>query len=419
MATRSVFRLLYDVAPVNAGSKRYASTFVRQSMRPQAHPRSRLQLYRQAQRQQCRGQATTVELAKDLWRRHPYTVSLAAACILFASGCIVYANYLYSQYIIAAFHKYPEPVAQKLRKALYFTNTDLQPKEALKFYKQALEVANELGMDPFSNEIIGVKVQVAALMEKCQNYPKAIEVLEILKRDCLRWEVELGGLERNKEKRTRVLKQTIAVSIKLGELYSNEYVKEPKAAEERLVWAVEATLREKQRREAAGITDGEGEWMSNDEMGASMEALAHNYEEQDKHYLATPLFLQALSLKPTEDCHSVVLMNNLSISLAQQQPPLDSATAPPDRTAMVENARQWAQKALDVAAQIKPPVRDEECDYGCAVALHNLGEFAEMNNNVAQAKKMYNEAASLAKAIGFSEGVTNSQKALRRISKAG
>lgn len=194
MATRSTFRLLCEGAPMKINTKRYASTFARQTLRPQTQSRTRLQLYKQGPKQQSRGKATTVELAKDLWRRHPYTVSLAAVCILFASGCIVYANILYQQYIIASFHRYPEPVAHKLRRALYFTNTDLQPKEALKYYKQALQIADELGMDPFSNEIIGVKVQVAMLMEKIQNYPKAIEVLEILKRDCLQWQVELGGL---------------------------------------------------------------------------------------------------------------------------------------------------------------------------------------------------------------------------------
>lgn len=47
------------------------------------------------------------------------------------------------------------------------------------------------------------------------------------------------------------------------------------------------------------------------------------------------------------------------------------------------------------------------------------GEFAEMNNDLAQAQKMYREAASLAKAIGFPEGQANSQEALKRVSKAG
>ena len=144
-------------------------------------------------------------------------------------------------------------------------------------------------------------------------------------------------------------------------------------------------------------------------------ALAHNYEEKDRHYLATPLFLQALALKPTEDCHSVVLMNNLSISLAQQTQPTASGTPPPSRAALVENARTWAQKAIDTAAGIKPPERNEECDMGCAVAMHNLGEFAEMNGDFDEAKRLYKEAASLANAIGFLEGAQNSGDGYKRV----
>lgn len=179
--------------------------------------------------------------------------------------------------------------------------------------------------------------------------------------------------EDHKEKRTRIMKQLVAISVKLGDLYSNQYIQDAKSAEERLVWALETSLREKQRRQDPGVLEKEGEWMSDDEMGASMEALAHHYEEQNKHYLATPLFLQALSFKPDQDCHSVILMNNLAISIAQQRPPPNSETTAPSQATLVENASQWAQKALDLAGQIQPPDRDEECDMGCAVALHNLG----------------------------------------------
>lgn len=132
--------------------------------------------------------------AKALWRKHPFSVTLATFFILFGAGTLVYVNYIYQTYIIGAFHKFPEPVAQKLRRALWYTNNDLQPKEAVKYYKQALEVADEIGMDPFSDEILGVKIQVAALMEKIQNYPKAIEVLERVRADCLQWDVKMGGL---------------------------------------------------------------------------------------------------------------------------------------------------------------------------------------------------------------------------------
>lgn len=63
-------------------------------------------------------------------------------------------------------------------------------------------------------------------------------------------------------------------------------------------------------------------------------------------------------------------------------------------------------------------MRDEECDFGCAVALHNLGEFAEMRRDLSEARKKYKEAVAVARGVGFEEGVENSSEALRRLSKA-
>lgn len=111
-------------------------------------------------------------------------------------------------------------------------------------------------------------------------------------------------------------------------------------------------------------------------------------------------------------------MNNLSISLAQQVPPSTPGQPPASRAEFVSNARAWAQKAVEIAAKIAPPERNEECDVGCAVATHNLGEFAEMDGNIAEARKRFTEAKSLAKAIGFTDGVINSENALRRIGKS-
>ncbi|KAH9836025.1 Tpr domain-containing protein [Teratosphaeria destructans] len=364
---------------------------------------------------------------------------------------IFYANILYQNYIIKSFHKFPEPVAKKLRKALYFTNTDLQPQEAMKFYRQALQVAEELEMDPFSDEIMGVKIQIAKLCEDVRAYPKAIQVLEILRNDSLEFLKQFGDLEHNKVKRTRVLGKVVAITNKLGELYARPEIYDRETAEERLVWAVETTLKEQQRRnniqEAEKMSDEQmseiyGQWMTASEIGAALESLAHNYEEKDQHYLAAPLFLQALSLYPTPDCHSVVLMGNLASALAQQSPraaaiaqqyassqsitnptPSQNSSSPStvSRERMILNARTWAQKALDVAAGIQPPARNEECDVGCAVATHNLGEFAEMLKDVDGARRKYEEALSLSRAIGFQDGVEMSEERLRALgqSKAG
>jgi hypothetical protein len=39
----------------------------------------------------------------------------------------------------------------------------------------------------------------------------------------------------------------------------------------------------------------------------SSAALGHHYEERNQHYLAAPLFLQALAMSPTNSCHTTVL----------------------------------------------------------------------------------------------------------------
>lgn len=173
-------------------------------------------------------------------------------------------------------------------------------------------------------------------------------------------------------------------------------------------------------------------------------ALGTHYEQFDSHYLATPLFVKALELCPPKSCHSVVLskfpclhitftlanfplVNNISTCLVQQNPPPSSAitmsSAPSDfpvtntapRTLLIDQARQWATKALVHANSIKSPDRTEECDFGCAVATHNLGEFFEMEGKIKEAKQQYQEAATMAKSMGFAEGQTNARAGLRRL----
>jgi hypothetical protein len=110
-------------------------------------------------------------------------------------------------------------------------------------------------------------------------------------------------------------------------------------------------------------------------------------------------------------------VNTLSISLAQQIPSSVPGVPAPSRPQLIQNAREWAQKAIELTSKITPPERTEECDAGCAVATHNLGEFAEMDGNVREARKKFEEAKSLSKAIGFMEGVQNSNQALIRLGK--
>lgn len=205
---------------------------------------------------------------------------------------LVWVNIIYQRYFVGDFKAYPEPVAAKLRRALYYTNIDPQPKNAVKYYKQALALANEMGLDPLSEEVMGIRIQVAFFYEKISQYQGAINVLELLRSDCLKWIEELGEQKGNEGKRTRLLGKTIAMSVKLGELYANTYVAEQEAAEEKLVWAVTAILKEKKRREDEGVKEGEGQWLTDEEIGGSFEGwrfpCTHPYGHHSLTHLAKP-----------------------------------------------------------------------------------------------------------------------------------
>jgi tetratricopeptide (TPR) repeat protein len=239
----------------------------------------------------------------------------------------IYANYIYVTYFHRVFHNFPDSVAKPMKRALFYTNYMLEPKKALKNYKEAIFAAQEANMDPYSPEVLGMKIQVAAFMEKVHNYEQAILVLEDVRRHCLMWVEEKGAQHVTDGHRTRILGMTVGLAVKLGELYSMEWVGRQEEAEEVLVAATETVLKEKKRREAEGVKEGEGEWLDDEQIGGSVEgrsficsertsdfmltsispALAQLYSSKGNHALAAPLYLQALSLCPPKSCHAVIL----------------------------------------------------------------------------------------------------------------
>lgn len=144
-------------------------------------------------------------------------------------------------------------------------------------------------------------------------------------------------------------------------------------------------------------------------------ALADHYESKNAHYLAAPLYLQAMSLSSAKSCHTVILMNNLAVSVAMQNPPSTPHQPNPSAADQLSSGKAWAHKALNLAASIAPPERTSECDEGCAVATINLGDFAVMESDTAEATRRFEEGRALSKAIGFTDGVKRAEKSMNQL----
>ncbi|CAK7225983.1 hypothetical protein SBRCBS47491_006073 [Sporothrix bragantina] len=421
---------------------------------------------------------------RTLFRSNPEELVLALAVLVACAFVVVYVARIYFTYFNSRqFTRYPPSVAKYLRRALYFSNYSPDPKRALRNYKLALEQCDVLGLDPFSDDVLGIRIQLASWLEQIRNYDAAIKILELLLTDCKRW-VDLmekdakdgvlngganglsprlppplltgktkklislgGGDEKEAEapqaetetiwgRRSRILRKAIGISVKLGELYADEHVLNTDLAHERLVWSVDAALKEFQRRTVDGLKDGEGEWMSPVEMGAALESLGHSYESRSQFHLALPLFFQALRVC-SDPCHSAVIMNNLAISFAQHpvHPPYETlvgsvidkpasgaSSAPITKEeaqkAYYETAQRWAQNAHQHATDTAGDARTAECDQACAVALCNLGDIAALLGNVREASQRFQEARAMSRAMDFDAGVRQAEAGLARLPKA-
>lgn len=158
-------------------------------------------------------------------------------------------------------------------------------------------------MDPFSDDVLGIRIQTAAWLEKIGNYQGAITVLTSVWRDCTLWVTtmekgiadgtvdksgvvkppplpapkegeeikELPAQENLWRKRNRLLAKAVGTSTKLGELYADDHVNDSDNAQIRLTWAVETALSESKRRSTEGVKPEEGKWLSPEEFGGAME----------------------------------------------------------------------------------------------------------------------------------------------------
>ncbi|PHH90431.1 hypothetical protein CDD83_3668 [Cordyceps sp. RAO-2017] len=368
---------------------------------------------------------------------------------------------------------YPPPIANTLRRAIYYTKIKPDPELALRLYRKAMEQCTELGLDPFSDEVLGIRIYVSSWLERLCSYTSALDVLESVLGDCRRWvdvmeqavkdgkvddagrykaaatapapeaKAQAGGdapsdapsegvaeTETLWRKRERLLAKAIGTSVKLGELYSDEHVLDPDKSHAHLLWAVETSLREFQRRKTQGLRPGEQGWLTPEQLGGSMESLGRDYERRSQFQLAIPLFFQALRLCESP-CHRAVIMNNLSAAFAQH--PIYSAGQQPDaaggllggqppgpampatRKECLEAALNWARNAHEHARDVRGDDRTTECDEACAVALCNWADVAAMLGKPQLARAKYDECIDLSRKMDFPQGVRQAQEGLARL----
>ncbi|PYI12304.1 hypothetical protein BO78DRAFT_392168 [Aspergillus sclerotiicarbonarius CBS 121057] len=384
------------------------------------------------------------EASKGIWRKNPILLPLALVSVATASGIFAYIAYVEATQVAPQYSKFPLPVAERLRTAVYYTDVDLNPHKAITAYKEAFMLGRELGMHPWSDEMMGIRLQIASVLEKAGLVPAAIQLLEKIRADSCGWvelsvkhkilQVAENSEEANKkgeeaadplgadpvvldaydkikemeafeaQQRDKVKAKIVGISMKLAELYRSDYIQNDAKAEEALGFAVDYSLREMQRRSDAGLPVGGGHWMSLSEIASALTDLGTFYFEKDQDNYALPLFLRALDLVYADEgknpsCKQVTLLCNISSTIgnaAMQGRPL--ADPGVTREEAIETSRKWAQEALTKCDGIADD-QDPECEIGCATARLLLGELAAFQNKRKEAIKYLTESRDAFKQI--------------------
>ncbi|KAK4122440.1 hypothetical protein N657DRAFT_647145 [Parathielavia appendiculata] len=380
---------------------------------------------------------------REVMRRSPLEAMGAMVAIVGAVAVLAYCVFAYYTYFYSRqFTRYPEPIARALRKALYFSNHDPDPQRALKYYKQALELCDQLGLDHFSDDVMGIKIQVATWLEKIESYQNAISVLENLLGDCKRWvdameksaaegtlpkpeapappkegesDAAVPGQPRETfwAKRTRLLAKAVSISVKLANLYSDEHVLERESAHERLVWAVETTLRETQRRAKEGLKEGEGPWMSPEEIGGSLEA---EYVRADLDHSCPRLTPPVNNIATSFAEHPLIPPGDAPVHSMMEESKSWSSPAE-QRASYLAAAQRWAQNAISHASEPQGDKRTPECDQACAVSLSNLGSVLAMLGRTAEAREKFEKSIALSKKFGLEEYAAEANARLQSLPK--
>jgi len=188
-------------------------------------------------------------------------------------------------------------------------------------------------MDPLSDEVTGIKIELAGVLLHHGIVERGVEVLEGVLDEVVAAAAEAEKVDEGA--RRKLLKRGVGIAAKVGEVYVGKGRYDE--AEEALGWAVETAVREARKpppsppspplQEGGGgerltIEKNPGQdlqphqdWLSNSEMSSLLEALASLYESTNRFLLATPLYLHALEYMPPNNCHSVVLSSSPPLHL--------------------------------------------------------------------------------------------------------
>lgn len=339
---------------------------------------------------------------KDAQKDYPIlfpTLLVATIGSLSLLGLLAYDEYTR---VAPEYSAYPTGVEQRLRVALHFTHVSPDPDLAAKNFVEALKQADDAGMDPFSKEVMGIRIRFSEMMEKFGRVKGAVEILNNIAKDSEARLQELDLSDKTTSEttslRTGLLRGIIQARVKASTLYDSEYLQDPTSAKETLSDAVGLLVKETKDPEH-GFSEDNAAGLSLAEIASMLSQMGDLYATSGEESNAVQVYMLALeplrkSCNGTPTCKEVQVFSNIAstMTVALKRPGATINGRPPTKSSL-DAARKatlkWADQAIGTAEKVDPAERDQMCELGLISAEMTKADLLLESGQKAQAAALF------------------------------
>ncbi|KIW99055.1 uncharacterized protein Z519_00718 [Cladophialophora bantiana CBS 173.52] len=306
---------------------------------------------------------------------------------------------------------YPPAVEDQLRLALHYTHISPDPDTASQYFMQAIKKAEEVGMDPYSKETVGIRVRFSQMLEEFGHVKAAIEILDGISSDLQQKLAELDQAQSIKTDtpsgldpeianfRANLIKGIVKLKIKISSMYESDYIQDPGMAKQVLSDAVGLVVKETKNPQINTFTEDNGAGLTTGEIAAMLSQMGDLYATSGEEENAVQLYMLTLqplraSCNGTRYCKEVQVLSNIAstMDMALKKPTAKINGKPASKDTLAAGRRaalRWADQAIATADIIKPEDRDEICTAALISAQMTRADLLLDNGDKAKSREAF------------------------------
>lgn len=327
---------------------------------------------------------------------------------------------------------YPPNVEQQLRLALAAIHVKPDPEKSEYHFNIALLKAQEADMDPYSAEVIGIRLRKAEMLEKFGRAARAVEVLENVVEECQKKlatidaETQNTAAKSTDKLRASMLKNVIRCQVKIATLYESDYLRDQERAKATLSDAVGLLVKETQDPQTQGFSENNAAGLPLEEIASMLSQMGDLYAVSGEEANAVQVYMLTLSplrqaCNGTRSCREVQVLSNIAsaMTLAMKKPGATINGQPVTKESLAAARRstlKWADQAIATADRVNPEDKDDVCQIGVISAELTKADLLLEDGKLIQAKNAYEALLPKLRQKNLTELITTVQKGLDRAS---